>query len=64
LSGYDVKHLGIFNRYGTEVYQRSNYVKEWNGQSNSGDQLTDGTYFYVIDLVGGGTKTGWIYLNR
>lgn len=64
LSGYDVAKLAIFNRYGTEVYQRNNYVNEWGGQSNSGEELPDGTYFYVIDLVGGGTKNGWIYINR
>ncbi len=64
LSAYDVDHLSIFNRYGTEVYQYDNYVDEWYGQSNSGEELPDGTYFYVIDKANGKNETGWIYINR
>jgi len=64
LSGYNVREISIFNRYGTEVYQYSNYVDQWFGQSNSGSELPDGTYFYVFQTVEGEKKTGWIYINR
>lgn len=64
LSGYNVREISIFNRYGTEVYKYSNYVDQWFGQSNSGDELPDGTYFYVFQTVEGEKKTGWIYINR
>jgi len=59
-----VKKLVIFNRYGKEVYSKNNYTIEWHGQTNSGDELPTGTYFYVIDRNAGASKTGWIYINR
>lgn len=64
LEGLNVKNLGIFNRYGTKVYGRSNYTNQWKGQSDKGDELPDGTYYYVIERDNGETKTGWIYINR
>jgi gliding motility-associated-like protein len=59
-----VKHLNIFNRYGQEVYSKDNYTNEWTGQTNKGDELPTGTYFYMIELMNGESKTGWIYINR
>ncbi|MGK4566480.1 gliding motility-associated C-terminal domain-containing protein [Flavobacterium sp. 3HN19-14] len=64
LTVLNVKHLTIYNRYGTEVYQLANYKNEWKGQSNSGEELPDATYFYVIDKMDGKQDTGWIYINR
>jgi gliding motility-associated-like protein len=65
LTGYNVKSLSIFNRYGLKVYSKSAYTNQWIGQSDSGDELPDGTYFYVIDLNDNqASKTGWIYINR
>ncbi|MNK42456.1 Fibronectin type III domain protein [compost metagenome] len=65
LEGFGVKKLQIFNRYGRIVYERSPYSKEWNGLSDNGQELPDGTYFYVINFEGEKeTKTGWIYLIR
>lgn len=64
-----IKKLQIFNRYGTLVFEKNNYVNQWSGQANDGKELPTGTYFYVIDLDGndpvyGHQTTGWIYLNR
>ncbi|MBS1534751.1 MAG: gliding motility-associated C-terminal domain-containing protein [Bacteroidetes bacterium] len=64
LSNLDVKRLEIFNRYGTEVYSKSNYKKEWTGKDYNDHYLPDGTYFYVIDFNSGKSKTGWVYLIR
>ena len=64
LTGYDVKKLTIFNRLGMKVYSRNNYVDEWGGKSDDGDELPDGTYYFIIDRNSGDTKTGWIYINR
>lgn len=63
LSGFDVNMLNIYNRYGTKVYSRSDYTNQWSGQSDNGQELPDGTYFYVVE-VPGGNKTGWVYINR
>jgi len=64
LEGFNVSKLQIFNRYGREVYSKNNYVNEWNGVSNNGQELPDGTYFYVIDFENTTSKTGWVYVNR
>jgi gliding motility-associated-like protein len=64
LTGFDVKKLTIFNRLGMKVYSRNNYVDEWGGRSDDGEELPDGTYYYVIDRNNGEAKTGWIYINR
>ncbi|MEL1243642.1 gliding motility-associated C-terminal domain-containing protein [Flavobacterium sp. DGU11] len=64
LEAFDVAQLQIFNRYGMNVYSKSNYQNEWYGQSDSGNELPDGTYFYVIDFADSTSKTGWIYSNR
>ncbi|MCW4469777.1 gliding motility-associated C-terminal domain-containing protein [Flavobacterium sp. MFBS3-15] len=64
LEGYNVAQLEIFNRYGMSVYKKANYQNEWYGQSDKGDDLPDGTYFYVINFDDAQTKTGWIYSIR
>ena len=64
LVSYNVKKLSIFNRYGMKVYSRGGYTNQWCGQSDNGDQLPDGTYYYVIERDNGETKTGWIYINK
>ncbi|MNK23662.1 hypothetical protein D3C87_419590 [compost metagenome] len=64
LSGFDIKFITIFNRYGQEVYSKSNYINEWIGQSNKGDELPSGTYYYMIKNGEGEDKTGWVYINR
>ena len=64
LEGQNVTKLEIFNRYGSKVYTKSNYSKEWYGQTDNGDELPDGTYFYVIERNGEKSRTGWIYINH
>jgi gliding motility-associated-like protein len=61
----EVKSLSIFNRYGAKVYSHGeNYTNQWRGQSESGSELPDGTYYYVITRNSGNSFTGWIYINR
>jgi gliding motility-associated-like protein len=64
LRGFNVRKLTIFNRNGMKVYSRANYTNQWGGQSDDGDDLPDGTYYFVIDRDNAETKTGWIYINR
>ncbi|MNK35353.1 PKD domain protein [compost metagenome] len=64
LSAFDVKYLGIFNRYGQEVFSHENYTDQWYGQGNNGDELPTGTYYYVIERTTGERTTGWVYINR
>ncbi|MEO1030757.1 MAG: fibronectin type III domain-containing protein [Bacteroidota bacterium] len=65
LSSFDVVRLEIFNRNGTLVYSRNNYVDEWIGQTNDGEELPVGTYFYTVVYEGGSkTRSAWVYINR
>jgi gliding motility-associated-like protein len=61
----DVKALSVFNRYGVKVYSKSNYRDEWRGETDGGNELPDGTYYYVIELNSNPeAKTGWVYINK
>lgn len=64
LSSFDVNNLAIYNRYGLKVYSLNNYSNQWFGQTDKGDELPDGTYYYLINFNSGENKTGWIYINR
>ena len=64
LSGYNVKKVEIFNRYGAKVYSKSSYTDEWRGQSDKNSELPDGTYYYVVEFNDSVVKTGWVYINR
>lgn len=45
--GRSVKFI-LINRWGTEVYHEDQYDGQWHGQSDGGDPLPDGTYYYII----------------
>jgi gliding motility-associated-like protein len=65
LSGIGVRELIIFNRYGMSVYSFSgNYTNQWRGQTDKGENLPTGTYFYNIVKNNGQTITGWVYINN
>ncbi|MFL9846066.1 T9SS type B sorting domain-containing protein, partial [Flavobacterium rhizosphaerae] len=49
---------------GKEVFSFGNYTNQWHGQSNGGDELPTGTYFYTIERSNGENRTGWVYINR
>lgn len=64
-----IEKIQIFNRSGSLVYEKQNYVNEWEGQSMDGHELPTGTYFYTInfsveDPEFGSETNGWIYINR
>lgn len=65
LSDMNVRSISIYNRYGTKVYDRNGgYSNQWRGQSNNGDDLPDGTYYYSLRKTDGSSLTGWVYVNR
>lgn len=64
LSDFKVKKLTVFNRYGIVVFSLDNYTKQWHGHTNSGKELPDGTYYYVIEQENDKPLTGWIYVIR
>ena len=63
LSGYDVKKIQIYNRYGRLVYEKENYINEWKGQTNNNNKLPASTYFYILEFQNSEKKTGWVYVT-
>lgn len=66
-----ISSIEIFNRHGRSVYNKTGgYTNEWAGQSDDGNELVTGTYYYVIKLdavdkvFDKQVVTGWIYINR
>jgi gliding motility-associated-like protein len=63
---YDLK---IFNRWGSKIYESSNYQNDWDGYSTnsatSSNQLSSGTYFYILEIRNSGFEPiqGYIYLG-
>lgn len=47
--------LQVYNRYGGLVYNNPDYRNDWNGTSEEGRKLPDGTYFYIIKSTDGQT---------
>ncbi|WP_082333628.1 choice-of-anchor L domain-containing protein [Mangrovimonas sp. TPBH4] len=64
LSNFRVTKIEIFNRLGTLVYSKRNYTNEWYGQTNDGEDLPVGTYFYTMEYEDGKTRSAWIYINK
>jgi gliding motility-associated-like protein len=62
LNGCDVVKLELFNRYGRKVNSYNNYSNQWGGTNEKGESLPDGTYFYVAEIKGGISKSGWIFI--
>lgn len=63
LSGYNVKKIYVYNRWGKLVYDKDNYINEWKGQTNNNEKLPASTYFYVLEFDEGENKTGWVYVT-
>lgn len=52
----DEFHLIVFNRWGNMVYENTNGNWCWDGKSQSGSDLPQGIYYYVLTLK---KKTGY-----
>jgi len=59
-----IDKVEIFDRRGVKVYDKENYINEFVGKNNSGNELPAATYYYVIKLKNGQKLTGWLYLSR
>jgi gliding motility-associated-like protein len=44
--------ITIFNRWGQIVYESTDVNATWNGQSQDGSDVSDGTYFYKFKATG------------
>ena len=63
IQGYPGNKVNIFNRWGNLVFSTQNYQNNWDGVSNDGNLLPDGTYFIVVDLNKEGTDNVENYID-
>lgn len=64
--------LSIYNRWGVLIWEGNNNSEDWRGTATkgirvNGNDVPDGTYYYVLDLNDEGYPeplTGFLYLNR
>ena len=61
-------NLTVYNRWGNKVYQSQEYKNDWDGKSNyglvTGDQLPDGTYFYIVTVDEVDQKPKYLTIKR
>jgi len=56
----------IINRWGNEVWITENYdnqINRFEGKNTNGNELSDGTYFYIIEYEDE-EKRGWVFIKR
>lgn len=66
LEDYPQNKLVVFNRWGNEVYEESNYRNSspWFGINNGGEEIPEGTYFLVVELEGADALRGYLEVRR
>ena len=45
----------IYNRWGAKIYESADYRNDWNGSS-----VSDGTYYYILNISDGRSLTGFV----
>lgn len=48
---YTLNKLTIFDRWGRMLYQKGAYQNDWNGESDKGDPLPEGGYYWAFEYV-------------
>jgi gliding motility-associated-like protein len=46
--GNDGCLISILDRWGREVFRQDNYANTWSGTTTAGEELPDGTYYYIV----------------
>lgn len=62
---FENSQVEIYNRWGNRVYTAAPYMNDWDGRNTNGEELPDGTYYYVLDIGNGSAPhTGFIIIHR
>ena len=59
--------LIIINSGGNEIYRQKNYQNDWDGTYKTGEELPDGTYyyiFYIYDTDKPREESGFVIIKR
>ena len=63
LENYADNEVMVFNEYGHQVFRASGYANDWEGTAH-GSNLSEGTYYYVVQVEGFRTMSGYVQLQR
>jgi len=56
--------LLVYDRWGRTVYEDNSYADDWGGINKNGQELSEGTYFYSLDVCGDFVVTGYLTIVR
>lgn len=56
--------LSIYNRWGLLIYENANYKDNWNGKNQNGKKVSDGTYYYIVNICNKTKLAGYITVIR
>jgi gliding motility-associated-like protein len=48
LTGEDLYRFVVLDRWGKQVYEQQDYDHTWNGVTSGGQDLPDGTYYFIL----------------
>ena len=63
LERYPNHSIQVFNRWGSKVFDATDYQNDWKG-TNAANDLPDGTYFYLFNNGEGDILSGYITIRR
>ncbi|MCG8577676.1 MAG: gliding motility-associated C-terminal domain-containing protein, partial [Flavobacteriales bacterium] len=67
IEGYPENKVTFFNRWGDSILSIDNYDNDqniWSGNKRDGNDAKEGTYFFVINVGGVQSQSGWVQLIR
>jgi gliding motility-associated-like protein len=50
-SGFESFEIEIYNRWGTKIWEASAGEIRWDGHSTSGQMMSDGTYYFILNAM-------------
>lgn len=59
LQFFPENEIKVYNRWGNIVFQKKNYMNDWNAKS-----VSDGVYFYVVSITGGKEYTQILHVAK
>jgi gliding motility-associated-like protein len=67
--GNNTAKLVIINAYGSQVFKDENYQGRWDGYDSNGNELPEGTYYYLLTIQSDRIdktlkRSGFIILKR
>lgn len=63
IENYPNATLSVYNRWGTRVLEVQGYQNDWLGTFN-GEDLPDGTYFYILEGIESQDYRGYLQIRR